>query len=98
MEVTPLYTFCSEDNGGVGKSRVNGGGRQNATTTMAFSSGDGEDYDVHCIWNCGGGGGGGGNDGETNIERIDVDVNTCGDCICNGGKQQKNGTTTTTGK
>ena len=92
MEVTPLYTFCSEDNGGVGKSRVNGGGRQNATTPMAFSSGDGEDYDALCICNCGGGGdGGGGNN--VQIKELNVYV-TCGDCICNGVKQQ----TTTTGK
>ena len=46
MEVTPLYTFCSEDNGGVGKRRVNGGGRRIATTPMTFSSGDGEDYEA----------------------------------------------------
>ena len=46
MEVTSLYNFCSEDNGGVGKRRVNGGGRRIATTPMAFSSGDGEDYEA----------------------------------------------------
>ena len=46
MEVTSLYNFCSEDNGGVGWSRVKGGGRRNATTPMASRSG--KDY-ATCI-------------------------------------------------
>ena len=88
MEVTSLCTFCSEDKGGV-----------------ASSSGNGGDYDANCICICGGGGGGesgggggGGGGGERNIEKIEWDQNICGDCICNGGKQQKNGTKTTIGK
>ena len=96
MEVTSLYNFCSEDNGGVGWSRVKGGGRRNATTPMASRSGKGEDY-ATCICICGGGGGGGGggesgninNRNSIHIDQVDFEQHTCGDCNCNGKKTKR---------